>query len=159
MIQRTIKKIFPLLATVWGLTITGCRDFEDSRTPYKPSVGIRFRRTQKDPSTTIFIRDPATDKDIAALTDSSTENSKELPLSSNVNTTQIRIVYHSTTAVSAETLELHYHKKAVLISHRCGCAHKYILDRVTFTGTGKYKIINKELSTFNESAIDLEIYL
>ncbi len=60
---------------------------------------------------------------------------------------------------SPDTLTIHYQKEAVLPSHQCGCAYKYTLKKITSTFNGKYKIINKELSTLNDSAIDVQIYL
>ena len=159
--RHIIKKTsLPLLTAMWAFSIVGCRDFRDYRTPYKSFVTIAFHRKQKD-SQPIVIRNKVTDeilnpplKKLPPATDKPIYN---IPLDSSVDHMELEI--NDPSANSPKTLTIHYRKKAVLISHQCGCAYKYTLDKVAYTLDDKCKITNKELSTFNESYIDLQIYL
>jgi hypothetical protein len=157
-IRHIYKSTGALLAIAWLLSLTGCRDFQDCRTPYKDYVVVAFRPIDKEGEDKLAI---------SSITDTATgqiysvgKKPYELllpPLNIHANTTQFIICSSSPT--SPDTLTITYKKEAVLISHQCGCAYKYVLKEVTFTGAGRCQIINKVLSTLNKSNIDVQIYL
>lgn len=156
-IQHIYKNTGALLVTAWLLSLTGCRDFQDCRTPYKDSVTVAFRpidQEEEDKLAISFITDTATNTIYEV-------NQKPynllLPLNLHANTTQF--IIYSSSPTSPDILTITYKKEAVLISHQCGCAYKYVLQKVTSTGAGRCQIINKVLSTLNESNIDVQIYL
>ena len=170
-IRHIIREALPLLATVWVLSTIGCQKLEDHRTPYKSYIIINFKRTSENLPDQIFIHQSNVD-----LTRNGQEDYSQgqppiairgkqqrikirLSPDTGVNTLSLDIVYYSTTAVRTETLTIHYDKKAVLISPQHGCAYRYRITEVQSKGIKKYTIINKELSTSNESEIDLEIHL
>jgi hypothetical protein len=87
------------------------------------------------------------------------DRSYKIPLEPNQDS-KITTINDSTITdgTAPETLEIHYQKEAVLISHQCGSTYKYTLKKITSTFSGKYRIINKELSILNDSEIDVQIY-
>jgi Family of unknown function (DUF6452) len=157
LLQHIYKNTGALLAIAWFLSLTSCRDFQDCRTPYKDSVAVAFRPINKEDALTI---DSIYDKTTSISY--KVDNKKPydlllLPLNIHANTTQF--IIYSSSPTSPDTLTVTYKKEAVLISHQCGCAYKYVLKEVTSTGAGRCQIINKVLSTLNESNIDVQIYL
>ena len=123
-----------LLAIVWGFSMTGCRDFKDCRTPYKSFVAVTFIPINKDGT--------------------ASEMFYEISLDPNQDSKIITI----NDGTAPKTLKIHYQKETVLISHQCGSTYKYTLKKITSTFSGKYRIINKELSILNDSEIDVQIY-
>jgi hypothetical protein len=159
--QQIQRRSGTLLAIVLfcSITLAGCRDFQDCRTPYKSFVKVAFQPINKgtDTPTIASIIDTATGTRIDSATATDIKpHTFELPLNCHTNTVQFAI--DSSSSASPDTLTIHYQREAVLISHQCGCTYKYVLKKVTSTFAGKYKIINKELSTFNDSDIDVQIY-
>lgn len=145
---------FTLLAVVCVFSTSGCRDFEDSRTPYKPFVTVAFHATSgKD------------DLDITAITNIATgevltlsaNKDVQLPLNPHTDVVQFAISRSSVTATAG--LIIHYQRGGVLVSHRCGGAQKYVLKKVVPTFIWEYAILNKELSMLNDSSVDVQIYL
>ncbi|MHA7877874.1 MAG: DUF6452 family protein [Bacteroidota bacterium] len=167
-IQRTTKRAFTLLATIGICAIISCQNFTDYRTPYKNFVTISFKSRSKENSRFVI-----TGRMMPGMSDEEVlynYNHDNLPTESRIfldpkeNETQLTIHYAtnaaSTTLDAEKTLTIHYQKEAFLVSHQCGSAYKYTLNKVTSSAPGnEYKIINQELSIFNESSIDLEIYL
>lgn len=137
------------MTIVWGFSIAGCRDFKDCRTPYKSFVVVTFIPINKD--------DTATPNAaiLEVLQQFPANKACELPLEPDAYFT----TRHINSPNFSDTLTIYYQKEAVLISHQGGCAYKYRLKKITSTLGGKYKIINKELSTLNDSDIDVQIYL
>jgi len=139
---------------MWLCTVVGCRDFKDYRTPYKSFVRVEFKTANKnDELPTITITNTTTGQECPREKDT-----YKLPLNSNASATQFQVILGSATT-APEKLTIDYQRETVLISHQCGCAYKYILEKVTPTFAREYKILNKELSTFNDSDIDVQIYL
>ena len=145
---------FTLLAIVCVFFISGCRDFEDSRTPYESFVIVEFHPVnKKDDIDITAIINVATGEELTLLAN----KYAKLPLDPHTDVAQFDI-FRSSSTVAAE-LTIHYRREGVLISHQCGGAQKYVLEKITSTFVGKYKILNKELSTLNNSVIDVQIYL
>lgn len=137
-----------LLSIVWGFSITGCRDFKDCRTPYKSFVTVKFFPINKD-GTAI------TDAEmLELLRKSSLGTFYECPLKPDADFVVITII----PGTIPKTLKIHYKKEAVLTSHQCGGTYKYTLKKIASSFSGKYRIINKELSILNDSDIDVQIY-
>jgi hypothetical protein len=129
-------------------SVTGCRDFNDFRTPYKSVVAIKFVPIDKNGTAT-------TDTEMLKLLQQCTENKFfKLPLDPDAD----HVIMPLTSGAFPETLTVHYQREVVLISHQFGGIYKYTLQEITSNFDGKYKIINKELSTLNASEIDLQIY-
>lgn len=127
--------------------MTGCRDFKDCRTPYKSFVAVKFFPINQDGT----VKDAAMQ---ALLQQSSAGRFYEPYLDPDADSVIIRI----TSGTASKTLKIHYQKEAVLTSHQCGGTYKYTLKKITSNFSGKYKIINKELSILNDSNIDVQIY-
>jgi Family of unknown function (DUF6452) len=81
----------------------------------------------------------------------------KLPLDPNTDSVQFDI--HDSSATSPKKLTIDYHRKAVLISHQCGCAYMYTIKDVRVISGIKLKILNKKLSELNDSDIDIQISL
>jgi hypothetical protein len=136
------------LAIVWGLSMAGCRDFRDCRTPYKSFVAVKCFPINKDGAA---IKDAAMQE---LLQQSSAGGFFELHLEPGADF----VIRSITSGTTPKTLKIHYQKEAVLTSHQCGGTYKYTLKKITSNFSGKYKIINKELSILNDSDIDVQIY-
>lgn len=158
--------MLPPLAVVWIFSITGCRDFRDHRTSYKSYVKVQFKFLNKEdlPITITSVPSPEIG-DGSTLHQPSTSEaidgmSKPIEVTASLDphVGYIQLYIHHVSDPIKE-LTIYYHKEATLVSHQCGSAYKYVLNRIASNFGAKHKIINKELSTFNESAIDLEIYL
>jgi hypothetical protein len=154
MIVRYIQQsFFTLLAAVCAFSISGCRDFGDSRTPYKSFVTVAFHAiNEKNNPDIVSITNAATDESITL----SANKVAQLPLNPDTDVVRFKI-YRSASDVVVE-LTIHYQREGVLVSHQRGGAKKYVLKKVASTLVGKYKILNKELSTLNDSVIDVQIY-
>ena len=150
---------------VWVFLATGCQNFEDYRTPYKSSISIAFKPINKnDKLPDIEIIKRAVDR-----TDFEEELSLErhpentiafATLSLNPKSSRMELVItHADDSSLTKTLTIYYQTKAILISHQCGCAYKYEVNKVEPIKGVECKIRNKELSTLNEYNIDLEIRL
>jgi Family of unknown function (DUF6452) len=148
----------PLLAIIWACSIVGCRDFEDARTPHESFVRVMLRPINESGKLTV--------KEVAKGPDNSVllqlhyfanDLFFQLPLDLNADSVQCDI--HTSSPTSPTKLTIHYRRQPVLISHQCGCAYQYIIKDVTVTSGAKLRIINEKLSTFNDSAIDIQISL
>ena len=148
---------------MWVCTITGCRNFEDFRTPCKAFVTIAFQPSKKDsklPDITIVKKAANNIEDEERLEKVLRNNVAYVIAPLNPQIGFITLEIHDPSISAARTiLTMHYQKEAVLISHQCGCAYKYKLNKVEITGHMKCKIISKELSTVNDSPVDIQIYL
>jgi hypothetical protein len=129
-------------------SVTGCRDFKDFRTPYKSFVAVKLVPINQNGAAT-------TDTAMLELLQQCTGN-KFLPLQLDPNVDHV--IHTLTSGVFPKTLTVHYQREVVLVSHQFGGTYKYTLKEITSNFDGKYKIINKELSTLNASEIDLQIY-
>ncbi|MCU0317905.1 MAG: hypothetical protein MUC61_01000 [Amoebophilaceae bacterium] len=156
MTVRYIQQFFfTLLAVAFVFSTSGCRDFGDSRTPYKSFVTVAFCDISgKDHPDIVLITDAVTDKSLTLC-----ENKvAQLPLNPDTDVAQFKVYRFSSSDVAAE-LTIHYQREGVLISHQRGGTQKYVLKRVAGNFIREYKILNKELSTLNDSRIDVQIYL
>lgn len=84
----------------------------------------------------------------------------ELPLEPHTDVVSFNVSISSSTTSTAQkttNIQIDYQRMGVLISHQCGCAHKYVLKKIQCGAAEKIKIINKELSIFNTSNIDVQI--
>ena len=154
-IQRITQNISTLLIIVWLCTIVGCRDFKDYRTPYQSFVTGVLKPINEDDKLTV-----------TAITSTNTAINAQivlqnfffkLPLDPNTDSVQFDI--HDSSATSPKKLMIYYHRKAVLISHQCGCAYKYTIKEIRVTSGIKLKILNEKLSALNDSNIDIQISL
>ena len=146
---------FTLLAAVCVFSTSGCRDFEDSRTPYKSFVTVAFHATSgKDDLDITAITTIAATGEVLTL---SVNKDVQLPLNPHTDVEQFAISRSSVTATAE--LTIHYQREGVLVSHRCGGAQKYVLKKVVPTFSWKYAILNKELNMLNDSSVDVQIYL
>jgi len=147
-----------LLAIGWLLFITGCRDFQDHRTPYKSFVVVALefiKKSDKLDKITIQTTPNGKPKELK-FHDSGHKYFFGIPLEHNTDSVSLQVYLAPNTPF--KELTINYQKEAVLISHQCGATYKYTLKEITLTKGGQYKIINKELSTLNDSQIDLQIY-
>ena len=144
---------------MWSCSIVGCRDFKDHRTPYKSFVQIVFKPINKDDKLTITAITNITTREKLVVDSSEKKITHGFSLDPNADFVQLDI--HTTPTSRTETLKIYYQREAVLISHQCGGAYKYIIKKIESTPGIKLKIINKNkaLSTFNDSHTDVQVYL
>jgi hypothetical protein len=153
-VKRIQQSYFTLFAVVCVFFISGCQDFEDSRTPYQSFVQVEFHPLNKKDGIDITkIINIKTNEELTLFAN----KFARFPLDPNADVVQFYI-FRTSSDVNTE-LEIHYRREGVLISHQCGGAQKYVLEKIPPTFVGKYQILNKELSTLNESVIDVQIYL
>ncbi len=144
---------------MWVFSTTGCRDFRDHRTPYKSYVKIKFKFVSQEKLLITVARVPVPEiGDGSTLYQPDGDKPVEFEAPFDPHTDSMKLYIHHASDPT-KTLTIHYRKEVALVSHQCGCAHKYVLNSVASNFGAKYRIINKELSIHNESAIDLEIYL
>jgi len=156
-LQRIKKNILATLVIVWFFSISGCRDFKDYRTPYKSFVKVAFQPINKGDKLTITtITNTATRKNLITHPFG---NKLGCISSLDPNADSVQLDIDTSPASAPKKLIIYYQREAVLISHQCGCAYKYIIKEVKSTSGIKHKILNKELSTLNDSDIDVQIYL
>jgi hypothetical protein len=156
-IQRIKQNTSTLLAIVLFFSIAGCRDFKDHRTPYKSFVQIVFKPINKDDKLTITTITNNITPERLVVNPPEEKIIYNIPLDPNTDFLQLDI--NTTSTSRTEILRIYYKREAVLISHQCGCAYKYIIKEIKYTPGIQLKIINKALSTFNDSHTDVQIYL
>ena len=151
------------MALAWAFVVTGCRDFEDYRTPCKSFVTIALKPIGKNdslPNLTV-VRRPTDRVEEEKILEKYLINNVAYvssPLNPQVGSITLDI-HNSSAGGSQRTLTIHYQKEVVLVSHQCGCTYKYKLNKVTTTQGIKYKILHKELSTANDSTADIQVFL
>jgi hypothetical protein len=156
-IQRITQNISTLLAIVWVFSIAGCRDFKDYRTPCKSFVSVVINPINKGDKLNITSITSTAKHEMIQLHRFEDNFVSKFPLDPNADSVQLDIYTSSNT--SPEKLTIYYRRRAVLISHQCGCAYEYIIKDVRATPGIKFKILNKKLSTLNDSHIDFQMSL
>ena len=159
-ILATIPYIRPRTSILWVLVgvlpMTSCRDFQDSRTPYKSYIVVTCKSVDTNDSLTITNIQPAIE---SPTIDKSKDQLKfRLPLSPNTD----RISFDITSTLLGPTppsFTIKYHKQVVLISHEYGYTYKYVLKSIDSTSPAACRIINKELSILQDSDTDVQIRL
>ena len=117
---------------------------------------MEFKVTSKDKRDIPVVRTTSKDEEkILGPFPPNKPTSLVLPFDANTSSIQLKI-YDSSTEPPKE-LTIYYKKKPVLISHQCGCTYKYTLENVVSSSSVKCKMINKELSVFNDSSIDVQV--
>ena len=155
--RRIQQNVRALLTVAWVFSITACRDFKDYRTPYKSFVKVMFEPINKNNRLPIAEITNAKTHEKPPMQHVSNKLVSELSLDPNSNSVQWYI--HDSPPTSPKELTIYYQRKAVLISHRCGCAYEYMIKEIRVSSNMKLKIINESLSEFNESDIDVQISL
>jgi Family of unknown function (DUF6452) len=167
-IQRITQNISTLLAIVWFCAIVGCRDFKDYRTPYQSFVSVVLKPINEDDKLTVPTITNTATKERILLQSFKNDLFCNLPLDPNTDSVQFDIDNSSATspkdistssATSPKKLTIYYQRKAVLISHQCGCAYEYTIKEVRVTSGIKLKILNEKLSALNDSDINIQISL
>ena len=155
-----ISLIVPL-----SLMTGSCRDPRDKRTPYTTQVVVTLL-PKDDKKTAKYLKIQSWTQEGAAESDNEKD---EQPKGGRTHTVQLdphTRVYVSTVtyfkdddkATHTANLTITYTCKPALISPLCGCAYQYTIEKVEFEGAKEVKILNPQLSSYNESP-DVQIYL
>ncbi len=151
----SIKQYFPaLLAVVLLFTVTRCKDFEDCRTPYKSTITVKFTTpvSEKAKLAIDAIRGLESNQEFKGSKNE--EATYVLPLDPHADSVVFVIGHFPFT----DTLTIHYERVVSLLSPQCGAQQEYVLKKVESTFTPQPKIFNHNLSIFNGSGPDVEVY-
>lgn len=171
-IQRINDCLLYSGAVLLLLMATMCRDFEDTRTPYKPSVRVKFTRKDnkkrfKLEVTEIKSEDGKTHYEAGtkrsgnanlgvSFWDIFYKSEFDLPL--DYGASSKTFVIESNAPTSPDRLTITYRQRSSLISHKTGGQCMFILESANDILGGTAKILNKELSDLNEQKTDVEIF-